>query len=64
MRILMRFESLFWAGLIAVAALGLPRTEAGEAAAPRTAVTAEALVVEIFEATAVELRNLEHFPTR
>jgi hypothetical protein len=54
----MHFESLFWAGMIAVAALGLPRTEAGETAAQRTAGAAEALVVEIFEATAVELRNL------
>jgi hypothetical protein len=54
----MRFESLFWAGMIAVAALGLPRTEAGEAAPQSTAGAAEALVVETFEATAVELRNL------
>jgi hypothetical protein len=54
----MRFESLFWAGMIAVAALGLLRTEAGEAAPQSTAGAAEALVVETFEATAVELRNL------
>ena len=54
----MRFESILWAAMFAVAALGLVREESGEAAADGTADRDRARIVERFDAPALELRHL------